>query len=782
MRRIPPVETRPRLDANNAVYSTSHRPLALLAAFVILFASQLLAFPVSASTTIPYTFNNYCSQDIWIGEHITGQQNVQPADQSWKLAAMQATTPGTKTFNVPNPWTSGTFWGRTGCSGSGDNLRCATGECQMQKTTVNVTKGTQTVDAIYPENCGYRDTVTKYECASGSTTCTPAGSSCNKGSTDCDEIQIIYTGGTPQQPVTLAEMTTTTGQVNKTTPVINGVIGNFDVSLVSGYNLEMKVIPQVVDPNTQAAVTSCTSGGCDGELLDSCPTKLQLTDGAGTVIACNTPFNACATAPGCTQDSDCGSGTTGVCNTGLTNPVCEIGLDCNTIIGTASGSTTYNDMYAVKNTDPSSSGDSMASSNQGTPTCFSNSDCPPASDGTFSQVCSVTLDQSKVTGLPTDLPSGAGVCLDATSPDFKWTPAGGSSTSCNGNAGNQCGGYDGLYSDALNYTCTQVTVNTGTTKAPNNVVYNPCLPPTTNGLGTLTSPSSGSGDLYNGVGGLFNPAWMTASALAGDTSVPYYKNFKTACEKAYTWQYDDPSGGIGTGPGIWCAQASNELTGFTIEFCPSKKPATTVVIPANRDAFVDQGKPNGNAGANPVLRVGAAKHTLLGFDLQPGYSSGLQKAYLMLSTESPRSDPEKIRIHRLDQHFPDEGNGLSSRNPGSNSGVTWNCAEDANIADRMSDCAQTWQGGLMGATANPTGQPVSSTRVGDERIFVVKWNVTDDVRQALENGDKHIQWLARLQSTRRFAPDQRFISREGAIDMVDIDRAPTLILEHSPDR
>jgi hypothetical protein len=82
----------------------------------------------------------------------------------------------------------------------------------------------------------------------------------------------------------------------------------------------------------------------------------------------------------------------------------------------------------------------------------------------------------------------------------------------------------------------------------------------TSGLAACQDPS-GLTPLYQGVGGVFNAAWLTAGLQAGGGTTPYYQTFKTACPQAYTWQYDDDSGGF--------ACTTSSLTGFDVTLCGS---------------------------------------------------------------------------------------------------------------------------------------------------------------------------------------------------------------------
>ena len=91
-----------------------------------------------------------------------------------------------------------------------------------------------------------------------------------------------------------------------------------------------------------------------------------------------------------------------------------------------------------------------------------------------------------------------------------------------------------------------------------------------------------------------------------------------------------------------------------------------------------------------------------------------------------QNNDRTVDAHPLAVDFA-EGNGQDAGVPpaqatrGSGPGVTWNCAEDAEIANERTDCAPKWNGGNFGpATAAPVLHVNGLS--GD-----VSWDVTDDV-------------------------------------------------------
>lgn len=99
-------------------------------------------------------------------------------------------------------------------------------------------------------------------------------------------------GGRP--PATLAEWT------------LNGAGGQdyYDVSLVDGYNLPM-VLQPVAGTFTRRSDShyECNAAGCASDLNASCPAELQVKNGSGSVIACNSACNQFNTDQYCCRNA-----------------------------------------------------------------------------------------------------------------------------------------------------------------------------------------------------------------------------------------------------------------------------------------------------------------------------------------------------------------------------------------------------------------------------------------------------------------------------------------------
>ncbi|XP_044001609.1 pathogenesis-related thaumatin-like protein 3.5 [Aphidius gifuensis] len=99
---------------------------------------------------------------------------------------------------------------------------------------------------------------------------------------DCgNKIECAGAGGVP--PVTLGEWTFDD-------PNVPGV-DFYDVSLVDGFNLPMRITPTGGNEPNGGGPYDCTSTGCPVNINDNCPGELQQTDG-GSVVACKSACEA----------------------------------------------------------------------------------------------------------------------------------------------------------------------------------------------------------------------------------------------------------------------------------------------------------------------------------------------------------------------------------------------------------------------------------------------------------------------------------------------------------
>lgn len=464
--------------------------------------------------TIPYTFTNQCAYDIWLGEYGTQPANTNcspPAGQCGYLptsGTWQINAGGNATVCIPQTWASGRFWARTGCTGSGSTLNCATGQC----------------------------------------------GGAGAGAADCTKA-----GMTEGNPANIFEVTTNAGS--------NGVSGNFDVSLVNGYtvptwaavtgsgctrdrfgcqtNLLLNSCPAALQW-TQSPISLAAGGSkalpCGGNTF--CPSG-QCVGGKTCLLGCFDPGDACLQQASSAAPLKCNIAIPGAS-----------GTNCS---GSSISSVPYLAMYLAKNyggqdkAGHTYSGDNIAqiSANQGSPTCFGNDDCAASSPNCVT------------TGFPSTYqpPAGTGVCLNlangGSSNSYVGQVAGGAASCSQSTSGKACGGpLPSGFSNALGYTCQPVTYTQ--TGGGSQTAY-ACLPSLAAGLGTCeTSSTNSNTQNYAAAAGVTNPAWVTAGQQAGANGKAYYQIFKTACPTAYSYQYDDPSSLF----------SCNSVTAFAVTFCP----------------------------------------------------------------------------------------------------------------------------------------------------------------------------------------------------------------------
>jgi|WetSurMetagenome_2_1015567.scaffolds.fasta_scaffold03324_3 hypothetical protein len=586
--------------------------LFLLVPVLFILISGLPALAWSACNTAAsytYTFTNYCSYPVWIGQRsATDGASYPPESGNWALSAICAKNSDCASgacdistgqctcaissqcsggaaclsgkcsisaqFLMPKNWDSGTFWPRTGCTLNSAvtpaRLTCKTGGCYDTTNSVN-----QLLDCSVNNH-----------------------------------------GGSPTNPVTQFEVTSTASALN------------YDVSIAAGFNVETYAEPVGggwIVPGTPATnVAACLSAGCTADLNSTCPANLRVFDPADStkVIGCLDP---------CTQ---CERGSTSLnCSTQFSG---ESYTGCDAI---PVNNVTYRDMYCAKNM---VDGNAQASSNQGTPTAFGASDCFHGT--TFVQ-------PTFASGYA--LPAGQGVCLYTTQPqidiphfnDYGWFDAAAATTkNCGGLQadsytalpdGTPCGGYltpqsDGStgYPEALGYTCQTATY---TDFSSNVQTAHLCMPPTNSGLGMCVKNNSGNKPLYNAVGGITNASWLTAGIAAGSGGVPYYSTFKAACPTAYTWQYDDLSSGFGCNPTLQVTNG-NTFSGFNVTFCKSATPTPSLYTLTVNKTGTGSGTVTGagtyNYGATATVTATAATGSK--FSAWSGACSGTQSSTTVL--------------------------------------------------------------------------------------------------------------------------------------------------------
>jgi hypothetical protein len=486
------------------------------------------------------TVKNSCafSQPIWVGA--AGPDDVTPSN-GWELAGIcnansdcasgqtckngfcsctsstdcHGATCGTngtcvnQTTLALKPHWNGRIWPRTECSGSGAALICKTGDCNGQLDC----KGSSAKGAtLFEPNFGVENTADFYDVSLVSGYNVPLSVK--------PKIPSDTLGWNPNQSYSGAA--SIIQNVNGTTLRFfanpGGNSGNTPPNWPAAATLQQQLHDnQILWQNFGG---KCGTVGCVADLNSTCPVGLQVKD-HGTVISCIDPCTACSEA---TPDPS---------------------LKCQSLINPSnSAEGTYQDMYCCKKV-AGGVGTSMASGLGGTPTCFADNDCAPAT----------TCTKNPALQTPLTLPPGSGIC-------FPTDPKG-----CVIGSNDACSNYP-----FPNYRCNTLTTSQQAA----------CLPPTISGLGDIlknpvTSCNAdvdchGTGacinkvcqppDVYTGTCGVFNPDWVKAGIQAGGGTTAYYELFRNACPTGYAWQFDDDAG-------QYTCDNTAIAVDYDMTFCPS---------------------------------------------------------------------------------------------------------------------------------------------------------------------------------------------------------------------
>jgi uncharacterized delta-60 repeat protein len=209
--------------------------------------------------------------------------------------------------------------------------------------------------------------------------------------------------------------------------------------------------------------------------------------------------------------------------------------------------------------------------------------------------------------------------------------------------------------------------------------------------------------------------------------------------------------------------------------CSSTCQLQDCAILAVKDSFLSSRPANTNEGANPILalRSTGLDRPVVGFDLSHIENlAGFKSAHLVLTIANGLNNwgqkGRMVESHPLLEDFT-EGNGesfnlpLPQRTRGTGPGVTWACATDANIADLLTECTMSWNGGNFG----PLSDSVLHTNrlVGD-----VSWDVTQNVHAGTS------AWLIKKRDERQ-SGRVNYYSREGAVAVGNVDLGPRLMLK-----
>ncbi|CAN0920372.1 Thaumatin-like protein 1a [Linum grandiflorum] len=100
-----------------------------------LFLFLAAAFFIAGAQATSVTFKNNCPFTVWPGTLTGGPPGVpQLSTTGFELSSMQTS----KAYDLPPNWTSGRFWGRTGCStDAAGKFTCTTADCGSDQVECN---------------------------------------------------------------------------------------------------------------------------------------------------------------------------------------------------------------------------------------------------------------------------------------------------------------------------------------------------------------------------------------------------------------------------------------------------------------------------------------------------------------------------------------------------------------------------------------------------------------------------------------------------------------------
>ncbi len=420
-------------------------------------AVLLLALLGSAvAQTHNVTFENRCLQQVWLAE-LAPSASADVVPTSWALAPRCSAGPGAPKICAK------------ACDGATDTCKCTSdADCKF-----GAPAGTATA------------TCSAGHCASSTDLSIPAGWSgrfwprtkCSGGSSDftCKTGQCGDPGN--------IDCTTENKSANRATLfeiTTGGTDGldNYDVSLVSGYNLPIRVIPLLPTDApiwkkdtsfaNQATITQTIntnnflfnnigSGGTSGNTKPKFPATRFATVADGPSITWNNNGLSCETA-GCTSDLRATCPWTLQVKSGTSTIACD--SPANVCLNGGPESCSTNAMYyACKNYAGAQDlfGNVLGLQSPGgeSPLCFSAKDCQPGT--------TCLMNPTFVKALNPPLPTGVGVC----------TPVIQNGACTPGNEGTSCAAFP-----YVDYTCNTIQLSPTSTTAV-------CLPPTTSGAGEL---------------------------------------------------------------------------------------------------------------------------------------------------------------------------------------------------------------------------------------------------------------------------------------------------------
>ena len=238
-------------------------------------------------------------------------------------------------------------------------------------------------------------------------------------------------------------------------------------------------------------------------------------------------------------------------------------------------------------------------------------------------------------------------------------------------------------------------------------------------------------------------------------------------------------------PGGQYTMCGSDLQAYIDALMPPPDTATAALA-ASTDVTLDRDDRNRNRGAglglelvpfdgqhsnDLVVRFGAQAIERFLEVGEPGVAT------LRLTVDDGASDldawHQAVTVRPLRGPFV-EGNGdAAALDQGTGTGATWYCAEDTDISDSTRDCEVYWKRFRWQVARSSGARQLEPEVVVDQdgrTVVRMSWDVTEDVAAGID------AWILRKERKQDGA-HLMFHSREGAADLRDPTRAPTLLLE-----
>ncbi len=168
------------------------------------------------------------------------------------------------------------------------------------------------------------------------------------------------------------------------------------------------------------------------------------------------------------------------------------------------------------------------------------------------------------------------------------------------------------------------------------------------------------------------------------------------------------------------------------------------------DSYIKKDSPNENEGASTVIKLdkNGKGRGLIRFDetqIQNAVGTNQNftaKLQLTITNNDNNwgSNGRNIGLHRLFKDWT-EGNGTET-NRGTNSGTTWNCAIDSNIANHKKNCDDATEWEMLEKEELPfISSPSAKTLINNNQNGVIEFDVTKDVKNFLNGTYQNYGWL-----------------------------------------